>query len=309
MAQYQEIINDIRGLRIQGAINVAKAAVDAFEIKLDELFNDPEKSDIKILVKELLDVKKELFGLRSTEPALRNAVGYLFVNIKYTTEPKVIKDIFADNITYVRKHFSDAKETINRLGAKRIGDGSKIFTHCHASTVTGAIISAKNKNKKIIVHNTETRPLFQGRKTAEELSENGIEVVHFVDSAGRLALKNCDLMLIGADAILSDGTIINKIGSEMFAEIAKRYDTSVYICTDSWKFDPASLYGDDEKIEMRDEKEIWDKKPKNVTIKNYAFEKINPGLINGIICELGIFKPEVFVSEVLENYPWMKDII
>jgi len=304
MDDYETILHDIKCLKIQGAINVAKEAVNAFEIKFKELFHQ-NSADIQSLVQNLVEIKKELFSLRSTEPALRNAINRIFFGIKYTLNTKEIYDIIVSNITYVKKHFKETQEMITKFGSRRIGDGMTIFTHCHASTVTKILIQAKNNNKNFVVHNTETRPLFQGRITAKELSDNNIKVNHYVDSAGRLALKNCDLMLIGADAILSDGTIINKIGSEMFAEIANRYDVNLYVCTDSWKFDPLTIFGEDEKIELRDTSEIWKDIPENVKIKNYAFEKINPNLISGVISELGIFKPEVFVSEVINKYPWM----
>lgn len=305
MDNYETIIHDIKCLKIQGAINVAISAVKAFENKFNILYKENNRN-IQNLVKELLSIKEELFSLRSTEPALRNALNKIFYGVKYTLDSQELKNIIDANINEVKKHFSESKKLITKFGSKRISNGMTIFTHCHASTVTAILIEAAKNKINFDVCNTETRPLFQGRITAKELSDNEIKVQHFVDSAGRIALKKCDLMLIGADAILSDGTVINKIGSEMFAEIANRYDINVYICTDSWKFDPETIYGSDERIEIRDQKEIWNDIPKNVTVKNYAFEKINSKLITGIISELGIYKPDVFVSEVLEKYPWMR---
>ena len=65
--------------------------------------------------------------------------------------------------------------------------------------------------------------------------------------------------------------VINKIGSEMFCEAAKSKEIPVYICTDSWKFDVATIFGFDEIIEKRHETEVWSDKPKNIKISNYAF--------------------------------------
>ena len=112
-------------------------------------------------------------------------------------------------------------------------------------------------------------------------------------------------MLLGADAITVEGKIINKMGSELFAEVAEQNDVPVYICSDSWKFDPASVFGYEEEIEKRSAKEVWPTAPKGVTISNFAFEKINPDLITGIISELGVYTPEVFVEEVKRSYPWI----
>ena len=182
---------------------------------------------------------------------------------------------------------------------------SIVFTHCHSNTVIAIFKEAKKERKNFTVYNTETRPLFQGRLTAKELSREGISVRHFIDSAARLALKEVDLMLIGADAITSEGKVINKIGSEMFAEFAEKFDIPVYSCTDSWKFDPKTVFGYEEEIEKRGAREVWAEAPKGVIVDNCVFEKINPDLITGIISELGVYKPTIFIEEVKRTYPWM----
>ena len=202
-------------------------------------------------------------------------------------------------------HFEEVDKKISEFASRKISNSTIIFTHCHSSSVMKALINAKQDGKRFEVHNTETRPLYQGRITAKELSQQGIPVVHYVDSAARIALKKADIMLLGADAITSEGKVINKIGSELFAEVADRYDIPLYICSDSWKFDPLSIFGFEEEIEKRSSKEIWPTAPKGVAIDNIAFEKIDPDLITGIISELGVYKAEVFVEEIKKVYPWI----
>jgi len=159
--------------------------------------------------------------------------------------------------------------------------------------------------KNFEVLNTETRPKYQGRITAKELSDNGIKITHFVDSAARIAIRQADLVLLGSDAITSEGNVINKIGSGMFAEVADKYDVPVYCVTNSWKFDPKSIFGFDEEIEFRDVKEVWDKPPKKVIIQNPAFEEIEAKHVTGIISEVGVYNPETLISELRRFYPWM----
>ena len=90
----------------------------------------------------------------------------------------------------------------------------------------------------------------------------------------------------------------------MLALIAKEYNIPVYVLTDSWKFDPETIYGVEE-IEERSSKEIWENPPKGVKIENLAFEAINPQLIDGIATELGIFMKKSLIAELKINYPWM----
>ena len=291
MNQFQSIVKDIEQIKIQGATNVAKSASKALDIVFEKYKDDP-----KGVFYHLNQAKQILLKTRPTEPAMQNVINYLFS-----------EDIlnFSKRQKDVKNHFLKAEEKIASIGAKKIVDGKIIFTHCHSSSVIDILKKAKKERKRFKVYNTETRPLFQGRLTARELSRAGISVTHFVDSAARLALKEADMMLIGADAISSEGDVFNKIGSEMFAEIAEKYNVPVYVCTDSWKFDPKSVFGFDIEIERRRSKEVWPTAPSGVRVDNRAFEKVNSNLINGIISELGIYSPEIFAEEVKTAYPWM----
>ncbi|MBM3200693.1 hypothetical protein FJZ53_07165 [Candidatus Woesearchaeota archaeon] len=272
---FEQVCRDIKSLKIQGATNVAKAGIQALKIK-----HDPASV-------------KKIISLRPTEPALRNAINFSLKDIK-------------KNPDLALKHFGEAKKKIIEIGAREIPKDSIVFTHCHASTVTG-ILKEAFKTKKFEVHCTETRPLYQGRITAEELASAKIPVTMFVDSAARYALKKSSIALLGADAILSSGKVANKIGSELFAEVARKYDIPLFICTDSWKFDPLTVWGYTEELEKREAKEVWSNPPKGVKISNIAFELISQELITGIISELGVYNPETFIVEVKKAYPWMFD--
>lgn len=285
MPLYEETLRRIKSLEIQGAENIAIAAVLAFAEKLKET-DDAEK---------LKKYIAELSSLRETEPALRNALNYCFLN--RDNDPKVAETTI--------NYFKTSKKRIAEIGAKKIHDGMTVFTHCHASTVTNILLTAWKQGKRFTVRNTETRPKYQGRKTAEELAAAGIPVIHSVDSAGRLGMKDADIFMFGADAITSEGNVVNKIGTAMFAEFAALYQIPTYSCTNSWKFDPATIGGADEPIEERDPKEVWDAPPTGVKIINPAFELTPADKISGIITELGVFKPETLVTEIKKEYPWM----
>jgi translation initiation factor 2B subunit (eIF-2B alpha/beta/delta family) len=114
-----------------------------------------------------------------------------------------------------------------------------------------------------------------------------------IDSAANSAIEHSSLVLMGADAILKEGSVINKIGSGMYAQLAYSHKVPVYIATNSWKF---SLK--DVKIEQRAYKEVWKNAPEHIKISNPAFEKINPKYITAIISELGILTPKKFIKEV-----------
>lgn len=274
MDEFDNICRKIRNVKIQGAENVAKAAVKALMIRSDK------------------KAVEKLISLRPTEPCLRNTINFV-ISDPARLGPQALE------------HFRMADKLFD-YGARKIDNDMIVFTHCHSSNVMGVIKKAKAEGKKFKVFCTETRPLFQGRKTAKELSSVGIPVTMFVDSGARIALRDSDIFLMGCDAVTSEGKVINKIGSEMFAEIADKYDTDTYCCTDSWKYDPMTVFGSREPIERRDSKEVWKNAPKGVDIMNLAFERVDPNLITAIISELGDFPPSIFIQEVRKTYPWLK---
>ncbi len=289
----------IKELRIQGATNVAAAAVEA----LAYIALKSKAKSSKKLLGEISEARKKLVETRPTEPMMRNFLSFVYAR---AAAGKDLKDIKAEAKRAAKEALmmkAAAKEAIVRIGAGLVEDRSIVYTHCHSSTVTG-ILKEAAKEKKFEVYNTETRPLFQGRVTAMELAKAKIPVTHFIDSAAKFALRKADAMLIGADAITPVG-VYNKVGSSMFAELARKYDVPVYVCSVSWKFDPASIFGREEVIEERSGKEVWKEAPKNIRIRNYAFEKVDTDLISAVVSELGVYQPESFVEEVRKKYPWM----
>ena len=249
--RFNKIARDIRDIKIQGARNIAKAALEAYS-----LFPSAK-------------TKNKLLSLRPTEPMMENVLDM--------AEKKSVKEI--------QKHFDEAQQKINKKVLKLIKSGDVIFTHCHSTNVVNALIYAKNKGKKFEIYNTETRPLFQGRKTARELRKEGIKVTMFVDSALGVALskeqgtKKVTKVFLGADALLKKG-IINKIGSEVIARIARQEKIPVYIIADSWKSTKKKV-----PLENRKLNEVWAKAPKGVKMKNPAFEFVKKKFISEIITE------------------------
>lgn len=298
--KFDKIVRDIKDLKIQSAENIAKHAV----LALKDYSNNIDAITQTKFIDELEKAKTILFQTRSTEPCMRNALNFVTHDLGASSLNKLQKKLNL-RIKQSLFHLESTKNTIAKIGARKIKNKQIIFTHCHSSTVMAILKKAKKQNKSFEVHNTETRPKFQGRITALELNKQNIPVTHYVDSAARLAIKKADIMIIGCDAIDSEGKCYNKIGSEMFAEIANKFDVPVYIATDSWKFDPKTIFGFNEEIEKRSRDEVWNNAPKKIKIENYAFEKIKPTLISGIISEIGIFKPQLFIEELKSKYKFM----
>ncbi len=252
--KFNQIVQGIKNIKIQGATKIAKKALYAYLLI-------PTKQS-----------KRKLLNSRPTEPMMENVLDLAEKGI-----PK----------NQILAHFEEAQKKINKKVFRLIKKDDVIFTHCHSTNVINALIYAKKKGKKFEVYNTETRPLLQGRKTAYELRKARIKVTMFVDSALGVALskeqgtKKADKVFLGADAILKKG-VINKIGSEVIANIARDNKIPVYVVADSWKSTNSKI-----PLENRKLNEVWNNAPKKIRIKNPAFEFVNKKYITKIITEEG----------------------
>ena len=293
----------IKLLEVQGARNVAIAAIEA----TNTLAKETRAKNRKQFLKELSEAKEILFVSRATEPLMRNAVRWIISQVERSSEEKVkeLAQIVSSASQQFLRNLEDSKEKIGEIGAKRIRDNSVIFTHCHSSTVTHLLKKAKEEGKSFEVICTETRPVFQGRVTAKEMLELGVNTTLIVDSAARFFMNQADFVIVGADAITSEGNVINKIGTSMIALVAREARTPFYVVSELLKFDPITMYGDYEKIEERSPNEIWKNPPKNLVIRNPAFDVTRRDFIHGIICEEGIISPHSIIEVMHRKYPWV----
>jgi len=299
----QETAEKIRKLEIQGARNVAIAAIKTIEV-LAKHTQAKNKADF---LKELSKAKKTLFVTRETEPLMRNAIRWIMNRVDKNNSKKV-KDIartVSSSANQFLNNLERSREEIATIGANRIRNGSVIFTHCHSSTVTYVLQKAKQQGKIFEVICTETRPIFQGRKTAKEMLDLDLKTTMIVDSAARHFMNQADIVLVGSDAITSEGNVINKIGTSLIALAAHEARTPFYVVSELLKFDPATIHGDYEKIEERDPSEVWKDPPKKLIIRNPAFDVTRRDYIHGIICEEGIISPHSTMEVVRRKYPWV----
>ena len=299
----QTTAEKIKRLEIQGARNVAIAAIKAIET----LAKETKAKNKKKFLKELSEAKEILFISRETEPLMRNAVRWIISQVERSGKEKIkeLAEIVASASQRFLKNLEDSKEKIAEIGARRIRNNSVILTHCHSSTVTYLLKIAKKEGKSFEVICTETRPVFQGRMTAKEMLELGVKTTLIVDSATRFFMNQADFVIVGADAITSEGNVINKIGTSMIALVAHEARTPFYVVSELLKFDPATMYGDYEKIEERSPNEIWKNPQENLIIRNPAFDVTRRDFIHGIICEEGIISPHSVIEVMRRKYPWV----
>jgi len=300
---------EIATMEIRGAATIAAAAATALRSQAIE----SSASTSENFESTLRAAARCLQTTRPTAVSLPNSLRYVLRRMDGETvgslRASVIKaaDEFVDRL-------DRAQADLGAIGANRLRDGDRVMTHCHSTDALACIEAAVEQGKTISAVVKETRPRNQGHITARELRELGVDVTLIVDSAARRYLGEVDHVLVGADSIAADGSVINKIGTSGLAVCARDQGTPIMAAAQTIKLHPDTLTGHTVEIEMRDETEVIDPETRgsigDLTVENPAFDVTPPRYIDAIITERGQFPPESIVTLMRELFgegvdePW-----
>jgi ribose 1,5-bisphosphate isomerase len=282
-----ETYEKIKSMEIRGAGRIGRAAAKALKNYAKSIadLNDDEFKN------KMIDAGNILKSARPTAVSLPNAVKYVLngLNEKNPKEAVINK---ADEFI---KSSSEATKKIGEIGSNRIKDGYTILTHCNSEVALNVIKTAHRNGKNIKVICTETRPRNQGYLTAKDLADEGIDTTLIVDSAVRYFIKEVDLVVVGADAITSNGCLVNKIGTSQIALIAHERRVPFLTAAETYKFHPKTIVGELIDIEERNPDEIHvfeEEYADKIKLRNPAFDITPAQYIDGIITEIGIIPPQ-----------------
>jgi ribose 1,5-bisphosphate isomerase len=297
----------IKSMGVRGAGRIAREAVSA----LKQYTDSGKFSTVDDFYGGLFNAGARLKEARPTAVSLPNAINYVLSVAERNRERGATLDTLIASIDEACDTFTasslKATEAIGSIGAKRILDGDTIMTHCNSEAVTAILSTAHSEGKKIEVIVTETRPRYQGRITASVLAKKGIDVSLIPDSAARVYMRKVDKALVGADAIASNGAVVNKIGTSQIALSAHEARARFYVAAETYKLSPTTMLGELVEIENRSPLEVvpkqWLEANEQVKIKNPAFDVTPPEYIDLIITEQGIYPPQGVVLLMRELYP------
>lgn len=138
----------------------------------------------------------------------------------------------------VRREISGAPEKIARTALKVINGKPTIVTLSRSLAVTTTLKFLQTRRMLGQVFVLESRPGLEGRRTAAELSAAGIPTKLVTDGQGPEIVRRSDLVLTGADTILLDGSLVNKVGTLTLAQAANAANKSFHAVCETLKIDP-----------------------------------------------------------------------
>ncbi|KAH8044006.1 hypothetical protein JL722_14900 [Aureococcus anophagefferens] len=213
-------------------------------------------------------------------------------------------ELFLRHVTRTFLEFEDFDECKRMLGAR----GSSFARQSEASRARiaelGHAFAAETKHFSVFV--TEGRPDGAGVDYASDLAALGVPTTMILDTAVAYYMENVDVVLVGAEGVMENGGVINKVGTLTVATCAKAMRKPVYVAAESYKF--ARLYP----LNQRDLPEshahtvalpLPQSAHADVVAKSPACDYTPPQFITLLFTDLGILTPAAVSDELIRLYP------
>ena len=200
-----------------------------------------------------------------------------------------------------------ASAAMARRGLALVPPRARVLTHCNTGalvsggegTAFAVILAAHRAGRLAQLWIDETRPLLQGaRLTAYEARRAGLPHAVLADAAAAslLAAGEVDIVLTGADRIVADGSVANKVGTYGLAVLARHHRVPFMVVAPVSTIDLATPDGAAIEVEHRPPDEVTSLAgvpvaPAGAAAYNPAFDVTPPALITAIVTERGIAQP------------------
>lgn len=289
----ESLIEELAADTTSGAAELARDAARVFSL----LAERTESKDLPSFLSELSATGRRAIRAQPSMASLFNLVNTLLFGLDEAgsldeARQRVVSEArgFAEEL--VSRGERIAEETLSLLP-----DGCTLLTHSRSSTVLTALLLAKDRGLELEVVCTESRPLYEGRRVAEELSRGGIRTTLITDASVAHYMSQVDLVMVGADSVSGEG-LVNKMGTHGVALAARAHGVLFYGLCGSEKLLPAGYpYFE---IEARHPEEVWPGHPEGVTVLNYYFEVTPLEYLSGLVTERGLLLREE-LEEMLEQ--------
>jgi translation initiation factor eIF-2B subunit alpha len=273
--------------------------------------NDELNNAVKTLRKVALTWKDPLYFRGSSISLTSGCELFMrFVTRQFleTQEFAACKKKLVERGRYITQLSSQSRQKVAKLFEPFFRDNMVVLVVGFSRVVYAALVHAAKHNKRVSVITPEMRPDAEGYKMAKELQAVGIPVKLIIDSAVGHVMSKVDFVLSGAEGVVENGGVINKIGTYQIAVLAKTQKKPFYVAAESFKFvRQYPLTQDDiENIEYINKPQFTpvnnETLPENIEILNPTSDFTPPSNITLLFTDLGIMTPSGISDELIKLY-------
>ena len=197
----------------------------------------------------------------------------------------------------------NSKKKISSHFKGSVRSGMTILVHGFSTTVYYSLLECQNNGVMVNVLITDCSPEHSGKKMKEALDEEGIKCDIISDLSVGFHMSSIDVVLVGCNAIVENGGIINRMGTYTLAVVAKNFKKPFYVLSESLKF--LKLYPL-EQTDIPFNKKIMKDDNANNFIETKGIEFIcdytPPEFISLIFTDNGIFIPSALSDKIIQMF-------
>jgi translation initiation factor 2B subunit (eIF-2B alpha/beta/delta family) len=204
---------------------------------------------------------------------------------------------------------AEASSVMAHAGAALLSAGDQILVHDFADRSTQAVVrQAASDGKRLAVVATACRSRrTDGIRVAREAVAVGHAAIVVTDAGVGWAVDQMGLRLclIGADAILADGSVLTSPGALTIALVGRRRGVPVYAVTDLWKVMgdvPPELLALNEAEDPDGVPEALDWHAAGYGYRNPLIDIVPGASLTGLITEAGIIAARDAAAEAARRY-------
>ncbi|MFW9914683.1 MAG: translation initiation factor eIF-2B [Candidatus Thorarchaeota archaeon] len=306
---FQNALQRIRDDSSSGAAEIALQVLKAIQIESkasSDLSKQKQLQNLQNCAKLLLKTHPEMAVLDSVLREFLGRVETQFLERKnLIDQSRVIDAVYLSLSQDLRLREDQVAANL----ANHLEGYSTIITLSWSSTVYHSLAkliqNPKAQTKKIIV--AESRPLLEGRTLAAKLGQLGFEVNLIIDAAMGRFCSEADIAICGADTVLANGSILNKVGTYLLALCCAHYARQIpfVVASTTTKFSYPSLKENYTPIinQQPPEEILENWQTTEVLPRNEYFEIVPQELISALITEKGAISQKIGenVKQILQE--------
>lgn len=234
-------------------------------------------------------------------------------NLDRDLELKEVKRVLCEGIdAYIQERIKFADVAICKYASSKIVEGDVILTYAKNDLIEMLLTRRQGKKFRVIL--VDSRPLLEGKEMLEKLMDAGIECSYILLNSLSYVMKEVTKVFLGASALMSDGSILSRVGSASVAMMAKSHNVPVLVCCETYKISNRvqlesitwNELGNPEDVLIpsmtvnkkwnteaggREEKKESMECSKHLRLLNLLYDLTPSEFVSGIVTEMGILPP------------------
>jgi translation initiation factor 2B subunit (eIF-2B alpha/beta/delta family) len=274
----REAIEAVASDRTHGAAWLAREAANVMARAAREV---PSRTSDE-MISALREVARALAAAQPSMAAVSNAAGAVLLAADTAAAPDNVGPVRRAAVAQARRIVAGWEGNVRRIArhAQTIVPQGPILTHSHSATVLAVLERLARRGAPVIV--TESNPLGEGHTTARLLADRGLPARLIADAQAGTFVSKMAAVLVGADTVFADGTVVNKVGTLALALLARERRVPFFVASETLKVAPSRWEPTGETLPLDTSPEA----PPAV-----YFDVTPPRLITALITEDGVLGP------------------